>query len=83
MRHKLTTPTRKLTVHIPEDVAARAEIYLISPALGKVPFGAWQKFVSGLIVDFFTKAAAHQTGTTEWKAPSQIEFKDGNDLLGK
>lgn len=49
---KLTIPSRKLTVHIPEDVAARVELILISPTQGKVPYGKWAEFVTERLREF-------------------------------
>ena len=59
-RRTLITRPRKLTVHLPEDVAHRLELYLTSEALGRPPLGAYQKFFTERIEEFFLKAAATQ-----------------------
>jgi hypothetical protein len=46
-------PTVPLTTYIPEDVMAKATLFLFSPAEGKVPYGAYQGFFTRLIREFF------------------------------
>lgn len=54
-RLKLITRPRKLTLHLPEDVAIRLDLYLHSEVLGKVPQGAYQAFFTERIEEFFTR----------------------------
>ena len=49
---KITRP-RKIHVHLPEDVAARLELYLWSPGENRVPYGAMSKFFEERIREFF------------------------------
>lgn len=37
----------------PEDVVARVDLELYSPLEGRVPFGAWQEFLTELIRQYF------------------------------
>jgi hypothetical protein len=46
---------RKLTIHLPEDIAMRLELYLTSVREGKVPQGAYQRFFVDRINEFFAK----------------------------
>lgn len=52
-RQKLIHRPRKLTLHLPEDVAARLDLFLFSAALGKIPEGSYQRFFTDRIVEFF------------------------------
>jgi hypothetical protein len=52
-RQKLIHRPRKLTIHLPEDVASRLDLFLFSPVIGRIPDGSYQKFFTGRIVDFF------------------------------
>ena len=54
-RQPLITRPRKLTINLPEDVAARLELYLTSVALGRVPQGAYQAFFVERINEFFLR----------------------------
>ena len=36
-------------ISLPEDLVARVDLELFSELEGKVPFGAWQRYVEGLI----------------------------------
>lgn len=52
-RAKLIHRPRKLTIHLPEDVASRLDLFLFSPVIGRIPDGSYQKFFTDRIVDFF------------------------------
>lgn len=43
-----------LHVMIPEDLRARLDLYLWSNLEGRVPKGAYQKFISERIIEFFS-----------------------------
>ena len=45
---KAIRPVEK-NVSLPEDLVARVELELYSELEGKVPFGAWQRYLEGLI----------------------------------
>lgn len=51
---KIDRPIEK-TISFPESLVARVELELYSELEGKVPFGAWQKFLVGLIEDHFRR----------------------------
>lgn len=54
-RAKLITQSVPLTIHLPGDLHARLALYLLSPSLGRIPYGAWQKFFTERTEEFFTK----------------------------
>ena len=45
---KAIRPVEK-NISLPEDLVARVDLELYSDLEGKVPFGAWQRYVEGLI----------------------------------
>lgn len=45
---KAVRPVEK-NISLPEDLVARVDLELYSDLEGKVPFGAWKKYVEGLI----------------------------------
>lgn len=45
----------KLTTTFPEDIRVKMDLYLFSKVEGRVPKGAYQEFLVGLIKEFFTK----------------------------
>lgn len=47
-------PTR-LEVYIPEDLRARLDLHLYSTLEGRVPHGAYKKFLCELMREFFSK----------------------------
>lgn len=57
-------PSVKLTLMLPSDVMLRMNLHLYSEALGRVPKGAYQKFLSELINEFFAKAGQFQAGAS-------------------
>jgi hypothetical protein len=46
-------PSVKLTLMLPADVMLKVNMHLFSPALGRVPKGAYQKLLTDLLNDFF------------------------------
>lgn len=44
----------RLHTTLPEDLHGKLTLYLFSPAEGKVPKGAYQKFICDRIVEFFS-----------------------------
>lgn len=57
---KAIRPVEK-NISLPEDLVARVDLELYSDLEGKVPFGAWQRYVERLIRDDLTKRASAQT----------------------
>lgn len=51
----------KLTMHLPEDVRARLDLYLFSPLEGRIPKGAYQRFIVERIQEFFSKRPSQPT----------------------
>lgn len=45
---KAIRPVEK-TVSLPEDLVAKVDLELFSEVEGKVPFGAWQRYLEALI----------------------------------
>jgi hypothetical protein len=45
---KAIRPVEK-NISLPQDLVTRVDLELWSEVEGKVPFGAWQKYVEGLI----------------------------------
>lgn len=45
---KAIRPIEK-NISLPEDIVARVDLELFSEVEGKVPFGAWQRYIEGLI----------------------------------
>lgn len=67
---KALRPVEK-NISLPEDIVARVDLELFSELEGKVPFGAWQRFVGGLIQAHFerqTRASALATTLREYNA---------------
>jgi hypothetical protein len=48
-------PTIKLGVWIPEDLRTKMDLYLLSSVEGRVPKGAYQRFICELLREFFQK----------------------------
>lgn len=61
---------RKLTLHLPEDVATRLELHLFSPGEGRIPQGAWQRFLVERINEFFAKLDRKKEGVEDESAIS-------------
>ena len=51
---RIDRPVEK-NISLPTSLVAKVELELYSELEGKVPFGAWQKFLIGLIEDYFAK----------------------------
>ncbi len=45
----------KLTTTLPEDIHAKLTLYLYSEAEGRVPAGAYQRFLVDRITEFFSR----------------------------
>lgn len=52
--YNILRPT-KLTLHLPEDVRAKLDLFLFSSVEGRIPKGAYQKFFIQLINEHFAK----------------------------
>ncbi len=48
-----TIPTVNLTVRLPQDIHARLALHLHSDLEGRIPFAAYQKFLTERIKEFF------------------------------
>jgi hypothetical protein len=46
--------TAELHVRIPEELKTRLDLYLFSPALGRIPVGAHAQFITERLKEFFT-----------------------------
>ena len=53
----------KLTLHLPEDVHHRLALHLYSPAEGRIPKGAYQRFFVERITEFFSSYKEPPNGT--------------------
>ena len=51
-----------LNVHLPEDIRTKLDLHLFSPLEGRVPMGAYQRFFTQLLTDYF-KRKEPQNGT--------------------
>ena len=54
-RPKKVIASIKKNLCLPENLVTRVELELYSELEGKVPFGAWQEFISSLIVKYFNE----------------------------
>ena len=54
---KIMRPVRK-NLSFPEDLAARVDLMLYSELEQKIPHGAWQGFLMGLMREYFAKVDA-------------------------
>lgn len=52
-RKKLLNPTERLHVRLPGDLATKVELLLFSEAEGRVPYGAYQEFITRRLTEFF------------------------------
>ena len=48
-RPRKAIPSVEKNICLPRDVVVEVELMLFSELEGKVPFGAWQKYLEGLI----------------------------------
>ena len=46
---------KQLTFILPEDIRAKMDLYLWSELENRVPYGAYSKFIGGLLNEFFDK----------------------------
>lgn len=53
----------RLSTTLPEDLHGKLTLYLYSPAEGKVPKGAYQKFLCERIVEFFQQRESNGTNS--------------------
>jgi len=51
---KIDRPVKK-TLALPESTVAKVELELYSDALGRVPVGAWQELITGLLKEWLAK----------------------------
>lgn len=63
-RPKLAIRPVEKTVNIPTDLCTKVDLLLFSELEGRVPHGAWSKYVCGLI-DFDLKLRASQKAIKE------------------
>lgn len=54
-RPKKTDRPVEKTISLPESIVSRVDLELYSELEGRVPFGAWQRFIVGLIEDHFAR----------------------------
>lgn len=59
---KAVRPVKK-TIHLPEDIVAQVELELFSEAEGKVPFNAWGKLLTELLIHWLNERKPNGTGT--------------------
>lgn len=59
---KAIRPVEK-NISLPEDIVARVDLELFSEVDGKVPFGAWQRYILRLIREDFTRQDAARNTT--------------------
>lgn len=52
-RPKSLNPHEKVHISIPGDLALRLQLFLTSPSLGRVPVGAYQRFWTERLQEFF------------------------------
>lgn len=54
-RRALIVRPRKLTIHLPEDVAVRLDLFLYSAAQQRIPFGSYQRFFVERVNEFLAQ----------------------------
>lgn len=55
---RLITPSRPITITLSEHVVEKVEKFLTSERLGKVPKGAYQRFFTERVEEFFKRIEA-------------------------
>ena len=73
-------PTRAINVHLPADVAMQLTLHLFSELDGRVPQGAYARFLTPLIRGYF---AASHLDLAEWtgaEAGQQVVHGDAATL---
>lgn len=68
-------------LHFPESTASKVELLLYSELEERVPHGAWQKFITGLIEEHFEKRARHAQALGA-VAMAQIEHAGDPEAYG-
>jgi hypothetical protein len=48
------TPALSIHLHLPAEIGTRLQLYLFSEVEGKVPYGAYQAFVTARLQEFFS-----------------------------
>lgn len=69
------------TVSLPEDLVARVDLTLFSEVEGKVPHGAWARFVEARLREYFEKqarAAALSEKIARLAAQECVETRHGD-----
>lgn len=68
------------TVNIPQSICTRVDLLLFSELEGKVPHGAWARYINGLIeadLEERARKAANfkerQTGRTDWQGLKEAD----------
>lgn len=62
---KAIRPVEK-TINLPSDLVAKVDLILFSELEGKVPHGAWSRFVTGLIEQALYDAAGTAAPRKDW-----------------
>lgn len=68
---RLMRPVRK-NIALPEDIAARVELELYSDIEGRVPHGAWSKFLTELVREHYRRKDAAQLQTPMTQLPNSL-----------
>lgn len=81
---KAIRPVEK-NISLPEDLVARVDLELYSDLEGKVPFGAWQRYVEGLIRADLERRAQGKGRQMDDADPTQVrmEAKEALQARGK
>lgn len=61
-RPRKVTPSQEKNISFDQDLVSRVDIVLFSELEGRVPHGAWSKYLSQLIADDLSRRAAAGTG---------------------
>ena len=61
-RPKKTDRPIEKNISLPQSIVARVELELFSELEGRVPFGAWQRYIVGLIEADMLKRGVKQNG---------------------
>lgn len=63
-------------IHFSQSLVDRVDLHLYSELEGRVPFGAWQKFITELVEGYFQQGGERESFL---KAAKQIYLDDGQD----
>ena len=66
-RPKKTDRPVEKNISLPTSIVARCELEMYSALEGKLPFGAWQKFLTGLINEHFARVDRRKKFSADWK----------------